>query len=97
MIKNSNLLENKELNFVAALDKQQACESADYVVATTLSDYDVETNYTTRKDFIADSIQKKSPKMVGVYRLVMKADSDKFRASSILELMKHITEKVSKL
>jgi UDP-glucose 6-dehydrogenase len=97
LIKNSDPLENEELNFVAALDKQQACESTDHVVVTTIFDYDVEANCTTRKDFIADSILKKSPKMVGIYRLVMKADSNRFRASSNLEFMKHTTEKVSKL
>jgi UDPglucose 6-dehydrogenase len=51
----------------------------------------------TRKEFIVNSILEKSPKTVGVYRLVMKNDSDNFRESAVLDIIKKLQEKEIKI
>jgi UDPglucose 6-dehydrogenase len=61
-------------------------------VPQTLMQAIVDSN-STRKDFIAADILKRKPKVVGIYRLVMKAGSDNYRASSIQGVMKRIKAK----
>ena len=61
-------------------------------VPQTMIEAVVKSN-TVRKDFIADTIIKKNPKTVGVYRLTMKSNSDNFRASAIQGVMKRIKAK----
>ena len=61
-------------------------------VPQTLIGAIVDSN-TTRKDFIAASILKRNPKVVGIHRLTMKAGSDNYRASSIQGIMKRIKAK----
>ncbi len=70
--------------------KQLLANYAD--VPSTLIRAIVDAN-TTRKDFIADAILKRNPKVVGIYRLVMKTGSDNFRASAIQGVMKRIKAK----
>jgi len=61
-------------------------------VPSTLIRAIVDSN-TTRKDFISDSILRRQPKVVGIFRLVMKAGSDNFRASAIQGVMKRLKAK----
>jgi UDPglucose 6-dehydrogenase len=60
-------------------------------VPQTMIEAVVKSN-TVRKSFIADNIIAKKPKVVGIYRLTMKSNSDNFRASAIQDIMKQIKE-----
>jgi UDPglucose 6-dehydrogenase len=74
--------------------KQLLANYAD--VPQTLIQAIVSSN-STRKDFIAEDILRSNPKTVGIYRLVMKAGSDNWRDSSVLDVMKRIKAKGVKL
>jgi UDPglucose 6-dehydrogenase len=58
-------------------------------VPQTMIEAVVKSN-AVRKEFIADTILKRNPKIVGVYRLTMKSNSDNFRASAIQDVIKHL-------
>ena len=72
-------------------DTKQLLANYEHVPQTLIKA--IVSSNTTRKDFIADEIMKLNPKMVGFYRLVMKADSDNFRSSAIQGIMKRIKAK----
>ena len=72
-------------------DTKQLLANYDQVPQTLIQA--IVSSNTTRKDFIADSIIKLNPKVVGIYRLVMKQDSDNFRSSAIQGIMKRIKSK----
>ena len=72
-------------------DTKQLLANYEHVPQTLIKA--IVSSNTTRKDFIADEIQKHNPKVVGFYRLVMKADSDNFRSSAVQGIMKRIKAK----
>ena len=72
-------------------DTKQLLANYDHVPQTLIQA--IVSSNKTRKDFIADSIIKLKPKVVGIYRLVMKQGSDNFRASAIQGIMKRIKAK----
>lgn len=72
-------------------DTKQLLANYDQVPQTLIQA--IVSSNTTRKDFVADSIIKLNPKVVGIYRLVMKQGSDNFRASAIQGIMKRIKAK----
>jgi len=72
-------------------DTKQLLANYDQVPQTLIQA--IVSSNSTRKDFIADSIIKLTPKVVGIYRLVMKQGSDNFRASAIQGIMKRIKAK----
>lgn len=72
--------------------KQLRANYADVPVPNNIISAIVESN-TTRKDFIAESILKRNPSRVGIYRLIMKSGSDNFRASSVQGIMKRLKAK----
>jgi UDPglucose 6-dehydrogenase len=72
-------------------DTKQLLANYDQVPQTLIQA--IVASNTTRKDFIADEIINKNPKIVGFYRLVMKEGSDNFRSSAIQGIMKRIKAK----
>jgi UDPglucose 6-dehydrogenase len=72
-------------------DTKQLLANYDQVPQTLIQA--IVSSNTTRKDFIADTIIRLNPKVVGIYRLVMKKGSDNFRASAIQGIMKRIKAK----
>ena len=72
-------------------DTKQLLANYDQVPQTLIQA--IVTSNTTRKDFVSDEIVKRNPKVVGFYRLVMKAGSDNFRSSAIQGIMKRIKAK----
>jgi UDPglucose 6-dehydrogenase len=72
-------------------DTKQLLANYDQVPQTLIQA--IVSSNTTRKDFIADSIINLNPKVVGIYRLVMKQGSDNFRASAIQGIMERIKAK----
>ena len=72
-------------------DTKQLLANYDQVPQTLIQS--IVSSNSTRKDFIADSIIKLNPKVVGIYRLVMKQGSDNFRASAIQGVMKRVKAK----
>ena len=72
-------------------DTKQLLANYDQVPQTLIQA--IVSSNTTRKDFIADSIIKLNPKVVGIYRLVMKQGSDNFRVSAIQGIMKRVKAK----
>ena len=72
-------------------DTKQLLANYDQVPQTLIQA--IVSSNTTRKDFVSDSIIKLNPKVVGIYRLVMKEGSDNFRASAIQGIMKRIKAK----
>jgi UDPglucose 6-dehydrogenase len=72
-------------------DTKQLLANYDQVPQTLIQA--IVSSNTTRKDFVADSVIKLNPKVVGIYRLVMKQGSDNFRASAIQGIMKRIKAK----
>ncbi len=85
-------IEDKEINeYLATKDTKQLL--ANYKdVPSNMIEAIVNAN-STRKDFIANSILAKNPKVVGIYRLTMKSGSDNFRSSAIHGIMKRIKAK----